>query len=155
MLYLDGVESNFGILHGLDEVAHHATALFPSDTNLTCTLTAAATANTFSSYTEIVDSGATTLSTAFAGYKGHITSMIVESVSEDDTLYEMEISYGASHTIIGRWRFAGATKFLSPVHQLRVQADDIPAGETVYYRLKTETAVADTATVHFRYFLHS
>ena len=134
---------------------HHETYIFPDDTNLTCTLTAAEAANTWSSWIEIADSGTTTLSSKFAAHGGHIVSMIVESVSEIDTIYMVELSYGSSNTIITRWRFAGTTKFQNPSHQVRVRSPHIPAGETIYYRLKSATAVADTALVHFRYYLYS
>ena len=154
MLYLGGIESNLRILQDLEKVEHHETALFPLDVDETVTLTALDTANTFSDYVEIADDQAVTLSSKFATYRGHICSMVVEEVSEIDTVYEVEISYGASHIVITRWRFAGETKFTHPVHQLRVRASDIPAGETVYYRMRTATAVADTALVQFRYFLH-
>lgn len=136
------------------EEDHHITSVFPSDTNLTCTLTAHANANTWSAWAEIEDSGATKLSACFDTYDGQIGSMVIESVSEVDTIYMLEVSYGSGNTIVSRWRFAGTTKFQNPSHQLRVRSAIVPTGETVYYRLKTATAVADTALVHFRYFLH-
>lgn len=156
MLYLDGVESNLRILQELWRVQLHETALFPDDTDKTCTLTAAEAADTYSGYIEIIDSvgNGGTLSAKFASYRGHIVGMIIESVSEVDTIYEVELSYGTPKVVITRWRFAGETKFTSPAHQLRVRAIHIPAGETVYYRMKSATAVANTALVHFRYFLH-
>lgn len=137
------------------EVNHHVTAIFPDDTNLTCTLMAAATANTWSSWTEIQDSGTTTLSSKFNPIGGHVVSMVIESLSEEDTIYMLEISYGASNTIVTRWRFAGTTKFQDPAHQVRVRSDHITVGATIYYRMKTATAVADTLLCHFRYYLHS
>lgn len=136
------------------EMHHHVTAIFPDNTNLTCTLTAHANANTWLAWTEIQDSGTTTLSSKFDTYAGHIVSMIIESVSETDTIYMVELSHGASNTIVTRWRFAGGTKFQKPAHALRIRSDDIAVGETLYYRLKTATAVADTVLVHFRYMLH-
>lgn len=137
------------------EADHHATLLFPDDTNLTCTLTAHANANTWSAWTEIQDSGTTTLSSKFASYDGHIVAMIIEALSQINTIYMVELSHGASNMICTRWRLAGATKFQHPGHQLRVRGTHIPTGETVYYRMKTATAVADTALVHFRYYLHT
>lgn len=142
----------------IEEINTHTTNIFPDNTNLTCTLTALATTNTFSSWAEIEDNtGGTTikLSAKFATYPGHITAMILESVSEDNTIYEAELSYGSSKTIITRWRFAGSTKFLNASHQVRVRGAEIPAAETIYYRMKSATAVADTAVVHFRYYLYN
>lgn len=155
MLYLDGIEANQRLLDDLYKIEHHESVIFPVDTDETVTLTALNTANTYSSWAEIADDQAVKLTAKFASYKGHIVSMVIESVSEVDTIYEVELSYGEGvNTIITRWRFAGATKFLNPVHQLRVRAVHIPAGEKVYYRMRTASAVADTALVHFRYFLH-
>ena len=66
----------------------------------------------------------------------------------------LEGGWGASKIIICRGRFAGATKFDVPTEQLKFWATEIPSGETIYYRMKTATAVADTALVHFRYHIH-
>jgi len=142
------------LLRDLWEVEHHETLIFPDDTNLTCTLTAHEDANTWSSWAEIVDSEATTLSSKFATQTGHLVAMTVESVSEENAVYMVEFAYGDDKTVVSRWRFAGATKFLNPIHQVRMRGVHIPAGEKIYYRAKTETAVADTALVYFRYFLH-
>jgi len=85
---------------------------------------------------------------------GHITAMFIETLSEIDTVYMLEIAYGATKVLITTGRFGGATKFQVPPGNLRFWAPDIPAGETVYYRMKTATAVADTAIIHFRYHIH-
>lgn len=135
--------------------AQHTTALFPDNTSLTCTLTAAATADTFSGWTEIADSGTTTLSSKFTAEAGHISSIIIENLSQIDTIYILELSYGGDKTIISRSRFAGTTKFQNPSYQERFRGVGSPAGKTVYYRMKSATAVADTALVHFRYHIHS
>ena len=135
--------------------AQHTTALFPDDTDLTCTLTAAEAAHTWSSWIEIADSEATTLSSKFTSDGGHLSSCIVESVSEINTIYELEVSYGGDKTIISRQRFAGTTKFQNPSHQERFRGVHCPAGGTVYYRMKTATTNDDTALVHFRYHTHT
>jgi len=148
--------SELDMLEEYYEIEHHVTAIYPDDTNKTCLLTAHANANTWSTWAEIdIVGDGETLSSKFDTYLGHISSMIIESVSEVDTIYLVEISYGSSNTIISRWRFAGTTKFQNPAHQLRVRGVHIPIGETVYYRMKSATIVADTALVHFRYFLHT
>lgn len=138
------------------EVAAHAAAhtslIFPGDTNLTCTLTAAATADTFSAWVEIVDSAATKLSAAFATYHGHITELSIESLSEIDTIYMVEISCGAAGEVpLTAIRLAGGTKFDTPSPVQRLAMPAIPAGCKVWYRMKTASAVADTALVNFRY----
>lgn len=147
--------SQWGFYTVVWQMLHHVTALFPEDTDLTCTLTAAEAAHTWGTWAEIVDNEATTLSACFDTYPGHIVAMLIESVSETDTIYMLEVSYGSAKIIVTRWRFAGGTKFQSPAHQLRVRSANIPAGETVYYRMKSGTGVADTALVHFRHFLHT
>ena len=137
----------------IDDATQHTTFIYPGDTNLTCTLTAHATANTWSAWAEITDSGANTLSSLFAADVGHITSMVIETISDDNAIYMIEIAYGADKTLITSGRFAGGTKFQAPNMQKRFWADPLPAGETVYYRMKTATGVADTATIHLRYHL--
>ena len=141
----------------IEHAAHalrHSTSVFPGDTDLTCTFTAAAGANTWSAWMEIVDSGATTLSAAFASSRGHLTEILIENISDDNTIYMMEISWGAAHNLLTTIRFAGGTKFQSPDMVARMWAKSIPEGETVYYRMKTATGVADTCLVHIRYHIH-
>ena len=146
-------DSQYDFFSEMFSISTHETSIFPDNTNLTCTLTAHENANTWSSWVEIQDSGTTKLTSKFTS-DGHISSAVIESLSEIDTIYMLEISYGSSNDIVSRWRFAGSTKFQNPAHQNRVRGIHIPAGQAIYYRMKTATAVADTAMVHFRYFLH-
>ena len=134
----------------IDQLAH-VSALFPADTNLTWTMTALNTANTFSEWAEIADSGATKLSASYTTNHGHLTSILIETVSEIDTIYEFEIAWGASKITIARGRFAGETKFQAPKTTDRFWAPAFPAGQLLYYRLKSATAVADTCTAHLRH----
>jgi len=143
-----------GKLVRIDDATRHVTSVFPSDTNLTCTFTAAAGANTWSAWTEIVDSGATTLSSIFATNRGHITEMVIETISDSAAIYMTEIAWGAAKSLITTARFAGVGKFQSANDVKRFWSPHLGAGQTIYYRMKTETAVADTCTVHFRYHLH-
>jgi len=133
----------------LDAVMH-VTQIFPSDTNLTCIFMAHADANTWSAWTEIVDSGATSLSALFATVQGYITSLGIEILSDVNAVYMIELGWGANHVLVTTARFAGGTKFDTAAAHLRFWAPRIPAGQTIYYRMKTETAVADTAQVHLR-----
>lgn len=135
------------ILHAIE----HSASIFPSDTNLTCTLTALNTANTFSAWAEIIDSGSTKLSDAFALLQGHLTEFSIEELSEVNTIYMVEYAYGTPKVILTPVRFAGGTKFQSPDSIQRIWGPQIPAGAKVYYRMKTATAVADTAVIHIRY----
>jgi len=143
--------ANLAAIRNIHDAVEHITSIFPSDTNLTCTFTAHANANTWSAWTEILDSAATKLSASFAACEGHITAMGIENLSEEDAIYMIEIAWGAAKAIITRGRFAGATKFQTPTEHLRFWAPSFPVGELIYYRMKTDTAVADTATVHFRH----
>lgn len=144
-----------GRLRQIDDATQHITAIFPADTNLTCILTAAATAHTFGAWAYIVDNPTGTLLSAyFATTAGHITSIVIETVSDNAAIYMYEIAWGDAHNLITSGRFAGVGKFQAAHIQDRFWAPPFPAGEFIYYRMKTETAVADTCTVHFRYHLH-
>ena len=135
----------------INEATQHVTSIFPSDTNLTCTFTAHANADTWSAWTEVQDSAATKLSDSCGVDPMHITAMGIENLSEADAVYMIEIAWGVDKTLITSGRFAGATKFQTPTEHLRFWAPDVPIGELIYYRMKTDTAVADTTTIHFRY----
>lgn len=144
-----------GKLRQIDDATQHVTSIFPSDTNQTCTFTAVAGANTWSNWIEIVDAlGGTKLSASSTTVPMHLTSIVIETISDNNAIYMFEISWGASNTVVTRGRFAGAGKFQAAHIQDRFWATPLPAGQLIYYRLKTETAVADTCTVHFRYHLH-
>lgn len=143
-----------GKLREIDDATQHVTSIFPSNTNLTCTFTAHANAHTWSAWTEIADSAATKLSASFATMPGHITSMVIETISDNAAIYMIEIAWGAAKVPITAMRFAGVGKFQAAHIQDRFWAPSFPAGELIYYRMKTETAVADTCTVHLRYHAH-
>ena len=143
-----------GRLRKTHDAVDHVTSIFPSDTNLTCTFTAHANAHTWSAWTEIADSAATKLSAAFATVEGHITSMVIETISDNAALYMYEIAWGVAKSLITSGRFAGAGKFQAAHIQDRFWPPPFPAGQLIYYRLKTETAVADTCTIHLRYHPH-
>jgi len=140
-------------IENIEDALEHTTSIFPDNTNLTCTFTAHASAHTWSSWTEVVDSASTKLSTALAADHGHVTSLLIETISDDSAIYMFELAWGSSHTVITRGRFAGSGKFQAAHIQDRFWAPRFPEGELIYYRMKTETAVADTCTVHFRYHL--
>ena len=131
---------------------HHVSDIFPDDTNKIVTLTAGGVADTFGAWAPIVDNLAVELSTVFAAAPGHICSIAVEECSRTDERYELEVSYGAARVVVARTRFMKAAVILDVSHQTRIRSIHIPAGETVYYRLKCETALG-TAEVHFRYYL--
>jgi len=131
---------------------HHVSDIFPDDTNKTVTLTAGGAIDTFGAWAAVVDNLAAELSTVFAASNGHICSILVEECNQTDKRYELEISYGATKVIVARTRFMKLANKVNVGHQTRIRSIHVPAGETVYYRLKCEVA-AKTAEVHFRYYL--
>ena len=133
--------------------ASHLSQYFPEDSDETVTFTAGGVANTFGAWAEIVDNHSATFSSKFAADAGHVSSILVEDASVTDKVYVFEISYGAAKTIIIRGRVLSAGVLLDTVQQGRRRSLTIPAGETVYYRMKCETAGA-TARVALRYHLH-
>lgn len=138
----------------IDDATQHVTSIFPDDTDATCTFTTPATAHLWSDWTEIVDSpDGNKLSDAFADAPGHITSIVIETVSDNAALYMYEIAWGDAN-LITSGRFAGSGKFQAAHIQDRFWAPPFPAGELIYYRMKTDQAVADTCTIHFRYHAH-
>jgi len=137
----------------LAELLHevqHDTFLFPEDTNETVTCTAAA-ANTWLTWTELVDNNAVTFSSKLATTEGHISAFVVETVTANGEIYLVEISYGGSKVNIARVRLYGGAV---PKQESRVFSDKIPAGETVYYRAKCSAGGPASLTAHLRYHFH-
>ena len=140
------------ILDDLNLEAFHVSFFFPEDSNETITITAGGAINTFGAWAEIVDNNAVTFSSKIASNIGHISMIGVEDVSVTDKIYMLEIAYGDAKTVVTRHRIlVGVGKVTSC--QTRVRPLKIPAGETVYYRLKCETGGA-TALVNLKYHFH-
>ena len=133
---------------------NHNTQIFPTASNLTCVLAAHASANTWSAWAEVVDSAAAKLSDVFATTDGHITAMVTETANQDNTIYMIQLAYGAAKTEISAWRMASKNSFVSSTGQSAARGSHIPAGETVYARMMCATAGAKTLNVHFRHYLH-
>jgi len=131
---------------------HHVSDIFPDDTNKTVLLTAGGAINTFGAWAAIVDNIPVELSTVFAAQNGHIAAILIEDCSLTDERYELEVAYGDTYIIVARSRFMKILNKLNVNHKVMIRSIHIPAGETVYYRLKAETALG-TAEVHFRYYL--
>jgi len=129
---------------------HHVSSIFPEDTDELVTLTAGGTNNVFGAWAEVTD-GAVTLSSKFATKPGHIVAIIIEDVNQVDERYTLEISHGAAYVIIGRTRFMKSGVLVNVEHSRRIRSYHIPAGETVYYRMKCET-LSKTAIAQFRYY---
>ena len=132
---------------------HHASHIFPEASNETVTLTAGDPENTNGAWAEIVDNNAVTLSSKFASAEGHLHSLQVEGVSAKKKVFVLEIAYGDDKTQVLHLRFLENNKSV-PIQQNRVLSNDIPAGETIYYRMMCEDADA-TCTVSIRYHIFS
>jgi len=151
-LLTPGIAALIPLVELLYEEAFHENFIFPEDSNETVTFTAGGTVNTFGAWAEIVDNNSVSLSSKMVA-GGHISSIISESANTKDKVYMLEISYGAAKTVIARARMISATNQISHTEQDKMRNLAFPAGETIYYRVKCETASA-TVTVHFRYHIH-
>jgi Tfp pilus assembly protein PilX len=124
------------------------TFLFPEDTDYWVLLTANAVAGSFSSWTEIADNNSVTLSSLFAADAGYISDIYIYQVTAPaDTTHIVEIAYGVGKTSITRIMFNGDNLNIAQIKSRR-----IPAGETVYYRIMTNTAPTEYVSIGFRYF---
>ena len=142
-------------LEVLGEFNSHDTKIFPAVTNLTCTLTAHADANTWGAWTEVTDSGLNTLTSAFAETSGHITAILAEDTESAGERWMIEIAYGENKVRSGSMRFLSASVGILPaIQQIRLRSGHIPAGETIYARLMSSAAGSETVQIHIRYFLH-
>ncbi len=135
--------------------SQHESAIFPEDTDEVVTFNAGGVANTFGIWAEVeVDDNGTTFSSKLATEGGHISAILIEELSVKDKHYLLEIAYGDDKVNVLRHRFiAWDTKKLDAVNYMKIRAGAIPAGETVYYRLKCETALA-TCEISLRYHTH-
>lgn len=135
--------------------AQHESSIYPEDTDEVVTFTAGGAINTFGAWAEIdVDGNGDTFSSKLATENGHISGILIEDLDTVDKRYLLEIAYGDDKTNVLRHRFlSGEVKKLAAVQFMRIRAEDIPAGETVYYRMKCETAGA-TCEISLRYHTH-
>lgn len=137
----------------------HESFLFPdlsSNIDLTCTLTSGAI-DEFGAWAEITDSGATTLGSVAAATAIHITGLQVRTTSVADLLYVIEIGYGATAGAVTKTDahdFGSGTKQIDDDVQRRFRPLEIPKGQKVWYRMKTENTLNATATVVLRYHKH-
>jgi len=133
----------------------HESPIFPEDTDEVITLTAGGEVDTFSDWAEIaIDGNGTSFSSKVALVPAHISGILIEDLDTKDKRYLMEIAYGDDKTAVLRHRFvSGETKKLAAIQFMRIRSEEITAGETVYYRMKCETASA-TCEISLRYHPH-
>lgn len=130
------------LLHNENEVF-----LYPESVNATVTFTAGTPTDTFGAWAEIIDSDTVTLSSKFAVNSGYIVEVTARDYSVADEIYIIELAYGEAKTIIGRVKIKSDWTYV-----LALKSNPVtPAGETIYYRMKAETASA-TLNVDFRYY---
>jgi len=145
------------------ESLFHESFIFPEDTDEYCEVSAGAGNNVFDAWAELVDNNAVTFSSKITERASHISFIIVD-YSLVNLMYIIELSYGDAHTIIGRGRFisrclAGDAKicqdccFGTSIHPIFLRPKLIPAGETVYFRIKCETSMS-ACRFHIRYHFH-
>lgn len=137
----------------LNELLHeviHLSQYFPEKSNETITFTAGAVADTFGAWAEIVDNNAVTFSSKMLSDDSHIGGLLVEDASVVDKIYVFEIGYGASKIVVVRNRVLSGSTLQNMVQQGRRRSLTILPGETVYYRMMCETALA-TLRVAIRY----
>jgi len=139
----------------LEAFAQHLSYIFPEDSDETILLTAGGTDNAFGDWAEIKDDQNVTLSSQATENDLYISSLTVEEADTQDVIYSVEVGYGdgtvGGTTVVGSHRFAAPlTKFVDIVQQIRVRPLKIPAGETIYYRMKCETA-SKKCNVSIRY----
>lgn len=143
-----------GDIDVLTETQFHETYIFPDNSALICTLTAGGTINTFGTWAEIADSASTTLSSKVTDNDGHITGIQIENMTED-RVYYLEVAYGEAKTNVLRHRFVKpTTKKAAVIGFIRIRSTEVPAGETIYYRMMCAQA-SQTCEVSFRYHYHS
>ena len=148
----DDVEVVDGLVDLLVLEAEHETKLWPEDSNQVATLTAGGTNNVFGDWAELdIDGDGDTFSSKFTEDIGHVSAVVILDLNIEDVKYILEIAYGDDKTNIVRQVFmSGDAKKLSGVFYQRIRAPQIPAGETVYYRMKCETGGA-TCCLSVRY----
>jgi len=135
---------------------NHRSYLFPdlsSNIDLTCTFTSGAI-DSFGTWAEVTDSGATTLGSVFDATGGHISALAIRSTNTADVLYVIELGYGPTYDAVTIWdvhEFGSGTKFIGPDAQLRFRPPNVPAGQKVWYRMKTENTLNASATIVLRY----
>lgn len=130
----------------------HNSHIFPEDTDEFVVFTAGVGDNEWSAWVEIEDSSGNKFSDE-ATASLHISALMVEDTNVKDKVYLIEIAYGDDKTPITPKRFISGEAKLPAIQHVQVRADHIPAGETIYYRMKCEEG-GKTCDLHIRYHLH-
>lgn len=121
--------------------------LYPTNCTVNVTLTAGIGVDTWGAWAEITDGDAVTLSSKFAADDGYLVEIMTHDYSIADKIYMIEISYGAAKTVVGRVKVRSDWTYVNALRSVV-----IPAGETIYYRMQSETSGA-SLQADFRYYL--
>ena len=119
--------------------------VFP-DSTARYVLFASSDNDTFGAWAEIQDNTATTLSSKFAANAGYIIDLYLYDLTRADTMWLIEIAYGATKTNVARVMFNSDYMNIAKIRSTR-----IPAGETIYYRMMANCAPTEYLSVGFRY----
>ena len=154
---VETVEDKVDIIDGIVDIllfeVEHDSCIFPEDTDETVTFTAGGTNNAWGTWVELVDNNAVTLSSKVVTQDMHLSAIMVEDITAKDVRFLSQISYGDAKTPITCHRYMGSTAKVGTTQHTAIRTAHIPAGETIYYRAKCETADA-AIQVHLRYHLH-
>jgi len=121
--------------------------LFPETTAYNITLTAPATADTWSAWTEVVASNAETLSSKFAADTGYLSQVTFYGYNFPDELIIVELAYDDDGTdVVGRVMARSDFTWV-----LELNSEPIPAGSTVYYRMMS-SHINESIKANFKYY---
>jgi hypothetical protein len=130
------------LLHNENEVF-----LFPEAVTANATMTAGNGSDLFGAWTEIVDTGADTLTAKFAANDGYLVELTTRDYSDANEIHVIEIATDAAGAnVIGRVKVRSDWTYI-----LTLKSTRVTAGDTIYYRMKAETALA-TLSADFRYY---
>jgi len=120
--------------------------LYPNTSTATCTLTAGVGVDTFGAWAEINASDGYTLSSYLALDGGYLEEVTTYNYSAANKKYIIEIAYGGSYTVVARIKIRADLSY-----PMNIMSKPIPAGQTIYYRMQSETSGA-TLKVDLRYY---
>lgn len=138
---------------GMQAHAFHTSFIYPEGTDQIVTFRAGDVANEFGDWVEIdVDGNGALFSDYLEEYNCVISALVIESVSDDDKRYFIEVGQfdgDDMHRVFGQ-RWFGKCEYQQPVI---LNPAVVPKGSTVWYRMKSEQAQA-TCEVSFRWHNH-
>jgi len=151
-----GFDTDTDSLEEIGGYIDHVSGIFPADTANTMTLQGGAQ-NVFGAWTRLVDAPGGAFFDALLTEHVHIAAINIESEAVGNSIWMLEISYGATNIVVGRVRWVSTIAGLfASVQQYRVRSAEIPTGERVYGRLMCSNVAANqTAVFHIRYYMHT